>query len=67
MSEPADHLAKLQRQYAAALRTTEEHGLPMTRHVTACCNKEVWLSKPAPHVIDCPHCGCPGQIAEATK
>lgn len=50
-------IERLQRHYAAALRTAEEHKLPLFGHLSVCCHQEVWLGSPTPEVVDCPHCG----------
>lgn len=59
------NLQELRRQYAAALRLAEEHGLPLTRCLTRCCGKSIWLNTgPHPGAL-CPHCGKHLQIVEA--
>lgn len=66
--EPAGavNLTELRRQYAAALRTCEEHGLPLTRRLTRCCGKSIWLNTGSHPGALCPHCGKRLQIVEAT-
>lgn len=58
-------LQELRRQYAAALRLSEEHGLPLTRRLTRCCGKSIWLNTSPHEGARCPHCGRHLQI-EAT-